>query len=1096
MLFRGIIVLKLAFGVFLTFFCLFTLLYFMGLIVKPNLKKSHKVYTQSEIEAAHDNRDVTFKESERPVIWREVDYRDGLSSSWYPRAESPILADLVSQGELAPVEERVGPEPLVMEGVDGIGKYGGTWMRVANAPSDVFTTMQSRMSGASLVRWSPLGDPIVPHIAKEWSISPDNKVWTFFLRKGMRWSDGFPFTAADIMYSLEEEIPYALGGTGSILKIQDQYGEIELVDNYTVKFVFPIPHPTFLLRLAGTYNFCAPKHYLKKYHPVLGDSELIEKTMMMLNISTRHGLYSRLKDHRNPSHPRLWPWVYSDQNTDGPQAFTMNPYFWAVDTNGNQLPYIDRVIFQVKTSQFIPLTAASGSLSMQTRHIRFEDYTLLMSQREKFGYEVYHWFPASRSVWALWPNLNRRTEQNDPISIHKHRLLNEKQFRQALSLAINRSAIIDAEYNGVGEPAQISPGRESYFHNEKLHNSYTAHNPNVANRILDEIGLTGRDREGYRTFKDGTRMVWFIDYTTFTGPGPVQFIVNDFKEIGIRAVQRERARQLFFVEQWARKHDFTVWTGESDFDPMVGPASYAPVSFGSHYAWGFENWYRDGGLYGNPDATLKGGIEPPIGHPLRREMEIFGEARLVSERVEQRNIIEEALNIAADNLWSINIATPPPQLVIVKNSFKNVPANALYGVRYATPSNSGIETFYFEETPRNSQISRQIKREIIETLSLPDIVQSDFNENAETAQWSWYKLRHLVFGIMFVLVIILSVKHSYIGRRVLITIPTLIVISFLSFLVIQLPPSNYLESKMMQAEMTGEETIIDEVEQLKELFPMEESFLKRYMDWLGLNWFKTFDSRDRGLLQGHLGYSMESRKTVNEVVTERFLLTVLISSSTILLTWIIALPIGIYSAIKQYSVGDYIFTFIGMVGMCIPNFLLAVLLMYWGGEYFGIDMTGLYSPEYAIQVDWTWAKLIDLLKHIWVPIVVLSTGSTAVMIRVMRGNLLDELKKPYVITAMAKGVRPLPLLLKYPVRLALNPFISGIGSYFPQLISGGAIVAMVLSLSTVGPLMLQALLSEDMYLAGSLLMVLSLLGVFGTLVSDLLLFWLDPRIQE
>jgi ABC-type dipeptide/oligopeptide/nickel transport system permease component len=214
-----------------------------------------------------------------------------------------------------------------------------------------------------------------------------------------------------------------------------------------------------------------------------------------------------------------------------------------------------------------------------------------------------------------------------------------------------------------------------------------------------------------------------------------------------------------------------------------------------------------------------------------------------------------------------------------------------------------------------------------------------------------------------------------------------------------------------------------------------------------------------------------------------------------LFTWAVALPIGIYSAVRQYSFGDYLFTLLGFIGMCVPSFLLALLLMYWSNVYFDISMSGLFSTEYATQPEWTWGKIIDLMQHVWIPVVVIGVTGTASMIRVMRGNLLDELKKPYVVTAIAKGVRPLKLLLKYPVRIALNPFISGLGILFPQLVSGGAIVAMVLSLPTVGPMMLEALMTEDMYLAGSMLMSLSLLGVFGTLVSDLFLMWLDPRIR-
>jgi ABC-type dipeptide/oligopeptide/nickel transport system permease component len=299
----------------------------------------------------------------------------------------------------------------------------------------------------------------------------------------------------------------------------------------------------------------------------------------------------------------------------------------------------------------------------------------------------------------------------------------------------------------------------------------------------------------------------------------------------------------------------------------------------------------------------------------------------------------------------------------------------------------------------------------------------------------------------------------------------------------------------MQLQESGDEADLQQIEDLKDMFYLEESVAFRYFRWLGLHWFRTFDSKDRGLLQGNMGRSMESGKMVNQIVGDRIVLTILISLGTILFTWVFAIPIGIYSAVKQYSIGDYILTFLGFIGMCVPGFLLALLLMYVSTEWFDIPVSGLFSSEYGAQPEWTMGKVIDLLKHIWVPVAVLGVGGTAGMIRVMRANLLDELKKPYVVTARAKGVRPLKLLFKYPVRMALNPFISGVGGLFPQLVSGGAIVAMVLSLPTVGPLMLSALMSEDMYLAGSMLMVLSLLGVLGTLVSDLLLLWLDPRIR-
>jgi ABC-type dipeptide/oligopeptide/nickel transport system permease component len=350
-------------------------------------------------------------------------------------------------------------------------------------------------------------------------------------------------------------------------------------------------------------------------------------------------------------------------------------------------------------------------------------------------------------------------------------------------------------------------------------------------------------------------------------------------------------------------------------------------------------------------------------------------------------------------------------------------------------------------------------------------------------------VRVLWIAIPALILALLAFRHPFIGRRLAIMVPTLLVISVIVFAMVQLPPGDYLSSKIIQLQETGDSTAESQIKDLHELFHYDDPQWKLYARWMGFMWFTSFTPSDQGLLQGNLGRSMETQQPINSMIGDRITLTVIVSLATILFTWAIALPIGIYSAVRQYSTGDYILTLVGFVGMCVPAFLLALVLIAVSG------MSGLFSPEFAAQPEWTWAKAMDLVKHIWIPIVVLGIGGTAGMIRIMRANLLDELKKPYVTTALAKGVRPMKLLVKYPVRLALNPFVSGIGHLFPQLISGGAIVATVLALPMVGPLQLQAVMTQDVYLAGSMLMVLSLLGVVGTLVSDLLLLWLDPRIR-
>jgi len=1051
-------------------------------------------YSREELEKTEKLRDTGFDPAHSPVVQQEVDYSKGKEAPWYPAHESPILAELVRDGKLPPVAERVGEEPLVLAGIDGIGNYGGTWIRIANSSFDIPITINSRLSAATLVRWSPMGYPIRPHIAKSWESSVDKKEWTFHLRKGMKWSDGHPFTADDILYYWEEDKAinpqrpkWMMPGGKS--------GDIVKVDDLTVKFVFPVAFPTFLenLALPGNGTVYSPRHYLAQYLPGYGNPELIRAAMKSHGLNTPQALYTLVKNPRNPEHPRLWPWIYRTYKSSPPESYVRNPYYWAVDPQGNQLPYVDRLLFQVKTPKLIPIAAAAGEITMQERQITFDSYTNLMENRNQNGYEVYHWFPASRAVWSVWPNVNRRVLPNDPATKWKAQLLADKNFRQALSLSINRWQIIKALYNGRGEPAQIAPGIESAFHSEKLMKSFTEFDPARANALLDGLGLVKRDGEGMRTAPDGTRLTFYIDFVEENGEGPAQFIVDDCAGVGIRAIQRERSRTLFTSERAALLHDLTVAGGESEFLPLIQPRSFVAVSAESHFAPGYGIWYSRGGRSGNPSGA-KAGIEPAPGSPVRRGQEILDQALLAPSTEEQGKIFREALDIAAENVWSISVSTPPPQLAIVKNGFRNVPRNVIASYTYSSPGNAGIETFFFDKPYDSPGAVAQIKEEMTTVTAPPEAVNPKTLEKTASGGAGGL-ISKLLLGIAALFVVMAAVRHPYIGRRIAIMIPTLLIISVIIFAIVQLPPGDFIETRIMELQMAGDQNAIDEVERLRESFHLDDPQWQQYARWIGFHWFVTFQANDKGLLQGDMGRSMSTGRTVNEMVGDRILLTVLISLGTILFTWAIALPIGIYSAVRQYTWSDYVLTFAGFIGMCVPNFLLAILLMYWSGKYLGINVTGLFSPDYAASPEWTWGKVLDLMKHVWVPVIVIATAGTAGMIRVMRGNLLDELRKPYVTTAMAKGVRPFRLLMKYPVRLALNPFVSGIGGLFPQLVSGGAIVAIVLSLPMVGPLMLEGLMTEDIYLAGSMLMVLSLLGILGTLVSDLLLLWIDPRIR-
>lgn len=322
----------------------------------------------------------------------------------------------------------------------------------------------------------------------------------------------------------------------------------------------------------------------------------------------------------------------------------------------------------------------------------------------------------------------------------------------------------------------------------------------------------------------------------------------------------------------------------------------------------------------------------------------------------------------------------------------------------------------------------------------------------------------------------------YIGWRIFMMVPTLVIISALVFTIIELPPGDYFESYMAELAAQGENVNSEQIMALRKEYGFDQPPVIRYFHWVG------------GMLTGDFGYSFEYRMPVMSVVGDRLWLTIVVSFTTILFTWLIAFPIGIYSATHQYSWGDYGLTFLGLLGIAIPNFMMALVFMYLANVWFGTSIGHLMDPQYMTQTM-SWEKFKSILAHLWIPVIIIGTHGTAGMIRRLRANLLDELQKQYVVTARAKGLHPFRALVKYPLRMALNFFIADIGSILPAIISGAEITAIVLSLETTGPLLIRALKSQDMYLAGSFLMFLAFLTVIGVLISDLSLAILDPRIR-
>jgi peptide/nickel transport system permease protein len=323
---------------------------------------------------------------------------------------------------------------------------------------------------------------------------------------------------------------------------------------------------------------------------------------------------------------------------------------------------------------------------------------------------------------------------------------------------------------------------------------------------------------------------------------------------------------------------------------------------------------------------------------------------------------------------------------------------------------------------------------------------------------------------------------AFVTRRVLTMIVTVVVISAFVFIIIQLPPGDYLTTYITELQSRGEMVDQHKIDMLRLQYGLDRPMHEQYLVWLG------------GLVQGDLGYSFEHNLPVREVVGDRLLLSMVLNFSTILFIYLVSFPIGVYSATHQYSWGDHGLTLLGFLGLATPNFLLALVLLYFANVTFGTSIGGLMDPVYIDQ-PWTLPKVGSVLEHLWIPVAVIGTSGTAGMIRRLRANLLDELQKQYVVTGRAKGLPPGRLLLKYPLRMALNPFVADVGSLLPQVISGSVIVSWVMSLPTTGPMLLDALRSQDMYLAGSFLLFLAILTVVGMFLSDLLLAVLDPRIR-
>jgi peptide/nickel transport system substrate-binding protein len=485
--------------------------------------------------------------------------------------EAPESAARVASGELSPVSERLPQNPLVVVPPEQHGPYGGTWSRYGTGPSDI-GVFGPRLAYDGLLRWGPMGQEIRPNLASSWEVEDEGRSFTFHLRRGVRWSDGVPFTADDIVFWYED-----------VLKNQDltpvipmdfkRGGELmglDRLDEYTVRFRFKEPHGLFIKLMASSRSYEMvdyPEHYLRQFHESYVPDEQLRQLARQNGKDFWYQLFLGMVEWRNPDMPRLWAWVCSEPPPARPAVFRRNPYYWKVDPDGRQLPYIDRVTFGIYDIETINLKAINGEIGMQARHINFPNYPLFMANRDKGGYRVLHWIDGGDGMIAISPNLNHR----DPAM---RRIFQDRSFRIAMSHAIDREAINQANFFGVGVARQIAPPPVSRYYVPEYESAYIEYDPAKAERLLDEMGLSERDANGFRLDLDGEPLVVHIE-TSSSQSGTArlfQMTAACWSAVGIRTKVKTTARQLYAQRRNARLCDVHVCGGRRRDNPGAGPA--------------------------------------------------------------------------------------------------------------------------------------------------------------------------------------------------------------------------------------------------------------------------------------------------------------------------------------------------------------------------------------------------------------------------------------------------------------------------------------------------------------------------------------------
>ena len=596
--------------------------------------------------------------------------------------EAPMLAEMVANGELPPVDERLPLNPLVITPEEETGDYGGIWNRLATSAGD--NQLGGKVGGEHLVRYNKDGSQINPNVFESWEVSSDGSTYTFHLREGMRWSDGEPYTANDLLFYYEDVLlnEDLTPNFPSWLKLSGEPVVIEKLDDYTLQFKFAAPYALFInvlgsLRGDRFARYCA--HYLKQFHVNYVEKDEMDAMIKDAGVEHWYQVFGTKPDpRRNPDNPSYLPWNLSTPSHSDPLIADRNPFYWKVDPEGNQLPYIDSIHWSlVDGKDQLNLRAIQGEVDMQLRHITFDNVPLFMENMERGNYRVMLWQRGQVTDTVL--HLNHTNK--DPVL---REIAQDKRFRYALSLGINRADIIEAVYLGQAEPNQVSPTKTSPLYWEPQAKNLIEHDPDRANAYLDEMGLTDRDEEGYRLRPDGERLSIVFEYAAVFGAwGDIaELLTAHWSELGIELISTEIDRSLLGQRLSANEIDLGVWTGSGEFNPFIEPRSFVPLvpnnALRQYAYW----WESDG----------KEGVEPT--GDILRVLELWEEIKITVDEEKQRALFRQILELNKENLWQIGIATSPPQPVIVKNYFRNVPEDGMYDDQPRSPSNTAMEQYF------------------------------------------------------------------------------------------------------------------------------------------------------------------------------------------------------------------------------------------------------------------------------------------------------------------------------------------------------------------------------------------------------------------